>query len=134
MNFFSSCGKKCLFNLIAFIAVIFIAYSLGKAVTIYLKADVLEDFIQTYFEVNEANFTKMIDILVEHRDLNKQTKKILQKQYPNSNSFKDPLVQGKETHKKEIERYLKEIKKQIKELKTYEDFLEDLLEKKKMKE
>lgn len=130
MKFLSSCGKKCLFNLIAFIVVIFIAYSLGKAVTIYLKADVLEDFIQTYFEINEANSTKMVDILIEHRDLNKQTKKLLERQYPTSNSYKDSLIKGKQTHKKEIERYLKEIKTQIKELEKYEEFLEDLLEKK----
>lgn len=130
MKIIRNCGKKCVFNFLAILFLVVIAYSLGKAVTIYLKADVLEDFIQTYFEINEANTSRMIDILVQHRDLNKKTKRILEKQYPDTNSFQDSLVASKETHRKEIEKYLKEIKQQRKDLKKYEEFLEDLLEKK----
>lgn len=130
MSFFKHCGKKYLINFFAVLILLITAYSLGKGVTIYLKADVLEDFIQTYFEINEANTTKMIDILVQHRDLNKKTKKILEKKFPDSNSFGDSLINQKKKNRTEIERYLKEIKIQIKELKKYEEFLEDILEKK----
>lgn len=130
MSLFKYCGKKCLINFFAVLILLITAYSLGKGVTIYLKADVLEDFIQTYFEINEANTTKMIDILVQHRDLNKKTKKILEKNFPDSNSFEDSLINQKKKNRTEIERYLKEIKIQIKELEKYEEHLEDIIEKK----
>lgn len=115
MVFLKKCGRSCVRTILGCAFMIIVALSISSYVELYLKADVMEDFIQDYFELTDQNTSEMSKILIKYRDETKYIKQYRKMDYPDTNSYVDVINSL--------------TKKKLEDLDDLEDILEKQLKK-----
>lgn len=125
MKFFQNCKRKCLINFVVCIFLIVVSGTFGALSQFYLEADVLKDFIEAYFELDDTNTSKLIKVLVEHRDANKELKKYIEIDEILKGDFKDTLSLSRDAKVQKVEARIKELKDYIEKAQEALEVLEE---------
>ena len=125
MNFLKKCGRSCIKTIIGSLIILSIAYGISSYIQLWLKADVMEDFIQDYFELTDQNTSEMSKILLKYRDETKYLKKYRKAEYPDTNNFMDVINELSKKKMEDLEHLENILKNQLKTVENLKDIIKE---------